>query len=121
MTQVVRQTEPERQIMKLTIFIYHVRFGSNIMTVPRQCVRPFLRKPLYRNSNNTGSNEIVHLSSRSAGVLGDKSSSASSSSRQEAAAPPHHEQERTTIRRLERHLTLTDLIAIGIGATIGSG
>jgi hypothetical protein len=87
--------------MKLTIFIYHVRFGSNIMTVPRQCVRPFLRKPLYRSSNSNTRNEIVHLSSRS-GVLGDKSSAAS-------------------IRTLERHLTLTDLIAIGIGATIGSG
>jgi amino acid permease len=90
----------------------------NIM-IPRKGVRPFLRKPLHRSSNNT-SYEIVPVSS--SGVLGDKSSSASSNSPQEeAAAKQHHQQERSTTRTLERHLTLTDLIAIGIGGTIGSG
>jgi hypothetical protein len=127
MTQVVQLTEPARQLDRgnLTIFIEDIRCGSDIMAVPRQCVRPFLRKPMYRSSNNNSSNESVPVSS--SGVVDDKSSPASnttSSNPQEeaatAAAQPHHQQD-GTIRRMERHLTLTDLIAIGIGATIGSG
>jgi amino acid permease len=93
------------------LFLIRLLAGPTNIMIPRKGVRPFLRKPLHRSSNNN-SYEIVRVSS--SGVLGDKPSSASTS--EEAAA----QQERTT-RTLERHLTLTDLIAIGIGGTIGSG
>jgi amino acid permease len=80
-------------------------------TPPRKSIRPFLRKPLHRSSSNHHHQEYVHVSS--------DSSSAAAVNKKES--PSGSALKETTTLTLERHLTLTDLIAIGIGGTIGSG
>lgn len=87
---------------------------------PRKGVRPFLRKPLHRNNSNS--------SSSSSNIHHNHNAYVSISSAAGVAGYQQQQQETmtttttlTTITTLERHLTLTDLIAIGVGGTIGSG